>query len=95
MKEKLVTYEYVGSTRRPAKKMWAGQSSELAGLHRYVDRLASPHKIKTKKFVLVYINYFFMDFCINVPNSCITEKDKYYLFFNVLKCKEYIVYVIV
>ena len=37
----------------------------------------------------------FMDSCINVSNSCITEKDKYYVSFNLLKLKEYIVYVIV
>ena len=34
-----------------------------------------------------------MDSCINVSNSCITGKDKYYVIFNVLKFKEYIVYV--
>jgi len=33
-----------------------------------------------------------MDYCINVSNSCITGKDKYYVIFNVLKFKEYIVY---
>jgi len=43
----------------------------------------------------MYINYFFMDSCINVSNSYITGKDKYYVFFNVLKFKKYIVYVIV
>jgi len=44
----------------------------------------------------VYINYFFfMDSYINVSNSCVIEKDKYYVFFNVLKFKEYILYVIV
>jgi len=37
----------------------------------------------------------FMDSCINISNSCITGKDKYYVIFNVLKFKEYIVYVIV
>jgi len=31
-----------------------------------------------------------MDSCINVSNSCITGKDKYYVFFDVLKVKEYI-----
>jgi len=36
-----------------------------------------------------------MDYCINVPNSSIIGKDKYYVFFNMLKIKEYIVYVIV
>jgi len=39
-----------------------------------------------------------MDSYINVLNSCITGKDKYYVIyviFNVLKFKEYIVYVIV
>jgi len=36
-----------------------------------------------------------MDSCINVSNSCITGKDKYYVIFNVLKFKEYIMYVIV
>ena len=36
-----------------------------------------------------------MDSCINVSNSCITEKDKYYVIFHVLKFKEYIVDVIV
>jgi len=36
-----------------------------------------------------------MDFCINVLNSCITGKDKYYVIVNVLKFKEYIVDVIV
>jgi len=30
--------------------------------------------------------------CINVSNFCITRKDKYYVIFNVLKFKEYIVY---
>ena len=50
---------------------------------------------RIKKIALVYINYFFMDSCINVSNSCIIGKDKYYVFFNVLKFKEYIVYVIV
>jgi len=38
---------------------------------------------------------FIMDYCINVPNSSIIGKDKYYVFFNMLKIKEYIVYVIV
>jgi len=33
-----------------------------------------------------------MDSCINVSNSCLTGKDKYYVFFNVLEFKEYIVY---
>jgi len=35
-----------------------------------------------------------MESCINVSNSCITGKDKYYVIFNVLIFKEYIVYVI-
>jgi len=30
-----------------------------------------------------------MDSCINIPNYCITTKDKYYVFFNMLKFKEY------
>ena len=30
-----------------------------------------------------------MDSCINISNSCITGKDKYYVIFNVLKFKEY------
>jgi len=47
-----------------------------------------------KKFALVYISYFFMDSYINVPNSCITGKDKYNVFFNMLKFKEYIIYII-
>ena len=34
-----------------------------------------------------------MNSYINMSNSCITGKDKYYVFFNVLKFKEYIVYV--
>jgi len=55
---------------------------------------AGPQARIKKKFALVYINYFFMDYCINVSNSCITGKDKYYVIFNVLKFKEYIVYVI-
>jgi len=36
-----------------------------------------------------------MDFYIDISNSCITGKDKYYVVFNVLKFKEYMVYVIV
>ena len=36
-----------------------------------------------------------MDSYIKVSNSCITEKDKYYVIFNVVKLKEYSVYVIV
>ena len=36
-----------------------------------------------------------MDSCINISNSYITGKDKYYVILNVLKFKEYIVYVIV
>jgi len=35
-----------------------------------------------------------MNSCSNVPNSCITGKYNY-VFFNVLKFKEYIIYVIV
>jgi len=34
-----------------------------------------------------------MDSYINISKSCIIRKDKYYVFFNVLKFKEYIVYV--
>jgi len=30
---------------------------------------------------------------MNVPNSCVSGKDKCYVFLNVLKFKEYIVYV--
>jgi len=44
----------------------------------------------------MYTDYFssrLMDFCMNVPNSCMTRKDKYYVFLNVLKFEEYIVYV--
>jgi len=55
-------------------------------------RLASPHK---KKLYLCILITSFMESCINVSNSCITGKDKYYVIFNVLKFKEYIVYVIV
>jgi len=63
---------------------------------RVAGRPASPYNfIFFKKFALVYINYFFMDSCISVSNSYIAEKDKYYVFFNVLKFKEYIVYVII
>jgi len=25
---------------------------------------------------------------MNAPNSCMTRKDKYYVFFNVLKCED-------
>jgi len=60
-----------------------------------VPRAGPQARITRKKLALVYINYFFMDSCINISNSCITGKDKYYVFFNVLKFKEYIVYVIV
>jgi len=35
-----------------------------------------------------------MDSYINILNSFITGKEKYFVFFNVLKFKEYIVYVI-
>jgi len=30
---------------------------------------------------------------MNVPNSCMTKKYKYYIFLKVLKFEEYIVYV--
>jgi len=43
----------------------------------------------------MYISYFFINFSINILNFCISGKDKYYVSFNVLKFKEYIVYVIV
>jgi len=33
-----------------------------------------------------------MNSSINVSNSCISEKDKYYVIFNMLKFKEYNVY---
>jgi len=36
---------------------------------------------------------FLLNFCMNVPNSCMTKKNKYYVFLNVLKFGEYIVYI--
>jgi len=80
------------------KKHGAGQGSEPAGPHKPAARAgqpASPHKIKKKNLHLCILITSFMDSCINVSNSCITGKDKYYVIFNVLKFKEYIVYVIV
>jgi len=69
-------------------------------------RIMSPHrparagpqariKLKKKNLHLCILITSFMDSCINISNSYITGKDKYYVIFNVLKCKEYIVYVIV
>jgi len=88
----------------PQKKHGAGQDSEPAGprvLGPYrsaacAGRPASPHKIFLKKNLhLCILITSFMDSCINISNSCITGKDKYYVIFDVLKFKEYIVYVIV
>jgi len=94
-----------GPARRPAKKKrGAGQDIEPAGPrglgpHRPAARAgrpASPHKIlKKKNLYLCILITSFMDSCINISNSCIIGKDKYYVIFNVLKFKEYIVYVIV
>ena len=59
-------------------------------------RVGLQARIKLKKNLhLCILITSFMDSCINVSNSCITGKDKYYIIFNVLKFKEYIVYVIV
>jgi len=44
--------------------------------------LAVPHK---KNLHLCISVFFFLDFCINVPNTCMAGKDKYCVFFNVLK----------
>jgi len=89
----------------PHKKRGAGQDSEPAdphGLGPYrpaarTGRPASPHKIKKKKknLHLCILITSFMDSYINISNSCIIGKDKYYVILNVLKFKEYIVYVIV
>jgi len=50
--------------------------------------------VHIKKIAHVYFNYFFfLDFCMNVPNFCMTKKDKYYIFLNVIKFEEYIMYV--
>jgi len=56
---------------------------------------AGPQAHIKKNLHLCILITSFMDFCINISNSCRTEKDKYYVIFNVLKFKEYIVYVIV
>jgi len=87
------------------KKRGAGQDSEPVGSrgldpHRPAARTGRPASpqahIKLKKNLhLCILTTSFMDFCINISNSCITRKDKYYVIFNVLKFKEYIVYVIV
>jgi len=45
-----------------------------------------------KNYICVYQSTF-LDSCINILNSCMTEKDKYYVLFNVLKFEEDILYV--
>jgi len=65
------------------KKRGTGQDSEPAGSHKHVVVWASPQayiKYKKKNLYLCIL-IFLMDFCINIPNSCITGKDKYYVFF--------------
>jgi len=52
-----------------------------------------PHKKKNVHLCILITS--FMGSCINISNSCISGKDKYYVIFNVLKFKEYIMYVIV
>jgi len=79
------------------KKYGTGQGSEYAGpqspsLHKPAQAGPDP-QAHIKKLPFLYKSYFFIDSCI--PNSRITGKNKYYVFFNVLKFKEYIVYVIV
>jgi len=46
-----------------------------------------------KKIGLVYIGYFPFVLLHECPNSCMSGKDKYYIFLNVLKFEKYIVYV--
>jgi len=46
-----------------------------------------------KKFHLCISITFLLDFCMKVPNSCMTGKDKHYVFLNVLKFEEHIMYV--
>jgi len=57
----------------------------------------SPHRLACrshKKNLHLYILITFLPvFCMNIPNSCMNEKDKCYVFLNVLKFEEYIVYV--
>jgi len=81
------------------KNRGAGQDSEPTGPRgrpvTHVGRPANPYKIKKKNLHLCILITSFMDSCINISNSCITGKDKYYVIVNVLKFKEYIVYVIV
>jgi len=53
--------------------------------------LASPHKKKNLHLCISVT--FLIDLYMNVPNSCMSEKDKYYIFLNVLKFEYYILYV--
>jgi len=55
----------------------------------HADQLISPHKKNLHLCIL--ITFFYS--CTNVLNSCMTRKDKYYVFFNVLKFEKYILYV--
>ena len=82
----------------PQKKRGTGQGSEPVGSHRSVPARAGPQarvKLKKKNLYLCILITSFIESRINVSNSCITGKDKYYVIFNLLKFKEYIVYVIV
>jgi len=77
----------VASPQAYAGQARIGPRPARAGLQAHI-------KLKKKNLHLFILIIFFMDSCINVSNSCITGKDKFYVIFNVLKFKEYIVYVI-
>jgi len=63
----------------------AGRDNEPTGLLKLVARI--------KKTCICISVTFLVDSCMNVPNSCMIGKEKYYVILNVLKFEEYIIYV--
>jgi len=75
-----------------------GHDSEFAGMQwpnpSKPTACAGWHVVRTKKSLhFCVLVTFFLDIYINVLNSCMIGKDKYYVLFNVLKFEEYILYV--
>jgi len=73
---------------------WPGRScaKKMRDGSKYWTRWPVEAQPNKKNLYLCISITFLLDFCMNVPNSCVTRKDKYYAFLNVLKFEEYIVY---